>query len=95
MPEKFIQLLFLDFDGYIHQNQVSAGLIIDSKDYLYITACDYAGEKGVGANNGSRIRSEEMQIANRHQRLEHYCAYPEKPRFVSSWFGISNERICY
>jgi REP element-mobilizing transposase RayT len=32
---------------YIHNNPVEAGLVIYPKDYLYSSAMDYAGEKGL------------------------------------------------
>lgn len=33
--------------NYIHQNPVKAGLVFNAEDYLYSSAKDYAGEKGL------------------------------------------------
>ena len=33
--------------NYIHQNPVEEGLVFRPKDYLYSSAVDYAGEKGI------------------------------------------------
>ena len=33
--------------NYIHQNPVEAGLVFRAQDYLYSSAADYAGEKGI------------------------------------------------
>lgn len=33
--------------GYIHKNPVKAGLVIYPEDYLYSSARDYSGEKGI------------------------------------------------
>ena len=33
--------------NYIHQNPVEAGLVYCAEDYLYCSAADYAGEKGI------------------------------------------------
>lgn len=33
--------------NYIHQNPVEAGLVFKGQDYLYSSAADYAGEKGI------------------------------------------------
>jgi REP element-mobilizing transposase RayT len=33
--------------NYIHQNPVEAGLVSKADDYLYSSAADYAGEKGM------------------------------------------------
>jgi hypothetical protein len=33
--------------GYIHNNPVEAGLVIYPEDYLYSSARDYSGEKGI------------------------------------------------
>lgn len=33
--------------NYIHQNPVEAGLVFRAEDYLYSSAIDYAGEKGL------------------------------------------------
>jgi hypothetical protein len=33
--------------NYIHQNPVKAGFVFRAEDYLYSSAVDYAGEKGV------------------------------------------------
>jgi REP element-mobilizing transposase RayT len=33
--------------NYIHQNPVEAGLVYRAEDYLYSSAIDYAGEKGI------------------------------------------------
>ena len=32
---------------YIHNNQVEAGLVFRAEDYLFSSAADYAGEKGI------------------------------------------------
>ena len=32
---------------YIHQNPVEAGLVFRAEDYMYSSASDYAGEKGL------------------------------------------------
>jgi len=32
---------------YIHQNPVEAGLVFRAEDYIYSSAVDYAGEKGL------------------------------------------------
>jgi hypothetical protein len=32
---------------YIHQNPVEAGLVYKTQDYVYSSAIDYAGEKGL------------------------------------------------
>ena len=41
----------LDFVGkcidYIHQNPVKAGLVFRAEDYVYSSAVDYSGEKGL------------------------------------------------
>jgi len=51
MPRIFIQLFFGDEKiNYIHQNPVKTELVIDSEDYLYRSACDYAGKKGLVIN---------------------------------------------
>ncbi len=36
--------------NYIHQNPVEEGLVFRAEDYLYSSAVDYAGEKGVLEN---------------------------------------------
>ena len=33
--------------NYIHQNLVEEGLVFRAADYVYSSACDYAGEKGL------------------------------------------------
>ena len=33
--------------GYIHQNPVKAGFVIEAEHYLYSSARNYAGMKGV------------------------------------------------
>ncbi len=33
--------------NYIHQNPVEEGLVFRAEDYVYSSACDYAGEKGL------------------------------------------------
>ena len=33
--------------NYIHQNPVEEGLVFRAQDYLYSSAADYAGEKGI------------------------------------------------
>jgi hypothetical protein len=33
--------------NYIHQNPVEAGLVFRPEDYIYSSAIDYAGEKGL------------------------------------------------
>lgn len=33
--------------GYIHNNPVEEGLVFRAEDYLYSSAADYAGEKGI------------------------------------------------
>jgi REP element-mobilizing transposase RayT len=33
--------------NYVHQNPVEAGLVFRAKDYVYSSAVDYAGEKGL------------------------------------------------
>lgn len=33
--------------NYIHQNPVEAGLVFRAQDYLYSSAADYAGDKGI------------------------------------------------
>ncbi len=33
--------------NYIHQNSVEVGLVYRAEDYLYSSAADYAGEKGI------------------------------------------------
>ena len=33
--------------GYIHSNPVDAGLVFNAEDYVYSSAVDYAGEKGL------------------------------------------------
>jgi REP element-mobilizing transposase RayT len=33
--------------NYIHQNPVEAGLVFRAEDYIYSSAADYAGEKGL------------------------------------------------
>jgi hypothetical protein len=32
---------------YVHDNPVEAGLVFRAEDYLYSSAADYAGEKGI------------------------------------------------
>ena len=32
---------------YVHKNPVEAGLVFRAEDYIYISAVDYAGEKGL------------------------------------------------
>lgn len=41
-PEKFEQRV-----NYIHENPVRAGIVNEAKDYLYSSAIDYAGGKGL------------------------------------------------
>ena len=33
--------------NYIHQNPVEAGLVFRAQDYLFSSAADYAGKKGL------------------------------------------------
>ena len=33
--------------AYIHNNSVEAGLVFKAEDYLYSSASDYAGDKGL------------------------------------------------
>ena len=33
--------------NYVHQNPVKGGLVYRAHDYLYSSAVDYAGEKGI------------------------------------------------
>ena len=33
--------------GYIHENPVRAGLVYEMDDYVYCSAADYAGRKGL------------------------------------------------
>jgi hypothetical protein len=35
---------------YIHNNPVEEGLVFRAQDYLYSSAADYAGEKGILEN---------------------------------------------
>ena len=35
---------------YIHQNPVKAGLVFRAEDYVYSSAIDYSGEKGLLSN---------------------------------------------
>jgi hypothetical protein len=34
-------------NDYVHNNPVEAGLVFRAEDYLYSSAADYAGEKGL------------------------------------------------
>jgi hypothetical protein len=36
--------------NYIHQNPVEAGLVYRAEDYVYSSAIDYSGEKGLLKN---------------------------------------------
>ena len=47
-PEEIFSQEFLDQKmNYIHENPVRAGIVNQAEDYLYSSAANYAGKKGV------------------------------------------------
>ena len=50
--------------GYIHQNQVKTELVMKSKNYLYSSAWDYEGGKGIGCPEIGKRLSGQITITD-------------------------------